>query len=338
MAKTRIAVSSPPEIGILMYPGVQMSAALGLVDLFFYADLLVRRRLGLGGPVLRTSQIAADGIKGTLTRLTDTAPGHDGPPFAIIMPPCRSPSTKQFSQDLIDWLREQHGAGIILAAVCGGGFLLAETGLLQGRTATTHYDLTTFYAERFPDVILDTDELMIDHGDLITAGGLMAWTDLGLRFVERLLGRTAMTETARYLVLDAPGREQRFYSTFAPNLSHGDLPILKIQRWLQKVGPRGVTAGIRAKRAGLEERTVQRRFHKAIGLKPTEYCQQLRVSKARELLETTNDSIERIAWEVGYEDAGSFRKVFVRIAGLSPGDHRKRFGVRSSFPGASTLR
>lgn len=88
----------------------------------------------------------------------------------------------------------------------------------------------------------------------------MAWTDLGLRFVERLLGRRAMIETARYLVLDTPGSEQRFYSMFVPNLSHGDLPILKVQRWLQKVGTRSVTAGIMAKRAGLEERTFQRRF------------------------------------------------------------------------------
>jgi transcriptional regulator GlxA family with amidase domain len=327
--------NGPPEIGILMYPGVQLSAALGLIDLFFYANMLSQTRLGQSEPLLRISQLDADG---KLSRRTDTAPDYGGAPLAIVLPPClTAPGPGVFSDDLIDWLRNQHDAGVTLAAVCGGGFLLAETGLLQGRTATTHYSLTTLYSHRFPNVVLDADKLIIDHGDVVTAGGLMAWTDLGLRLVERVLGRTAMVETARFLLLDLPGREQRFYSIFTPKLAHGDAAILKVQHWLQKVGTRNVTAGIMAKRAGLEERTFLRRFHKATGFRPIEYCQQMRVGKARELLEESALPIGEVAWEVGYKDPGSFRKVFVRITGLTPGDHRKRFGAQE--PGnASTIR
>ena len=315
----------PPEIGILMYPGVQMSAALGLVDLFFFADKLARKRLDQTGPALRVSQLEA---AGTLHRLTDTAPEHDGVPSAIILPPCVSaPRSASLNQELLVWLRAQHASGVTLGAVCGGGFLLAETGLMQGRTATTHVSLTTLYADRFPDVVLDADKMVIDHGDVVTAGGLMAWTDLGLRFVEHLLGRALMLETARFLVLDAPGREQRFYGVFSPNLRHGDAAILKVQQWLAQTGARNVTAAAMADHAALEERTFLRRFAKATGMKPTEYCQQLRVGKARELLETTATPINAIAWEVGYEDPGSFRKVFFKVTGLSPSDHRRRFGL-----------
>ncbi len=147
----------------------------------------------------------------------------------------------------------------------------------------------------------------------------MAWTDLGLRLVDRLLGPELMIETARYLLIDPPGREQRYYSPFAPRLDHRDAAILKAQHWLQANGARGATLAAMAACAGLEERTFLRRFHKATGLKPTDYCQRLRIGRARSLLEAGGNTIEQIAWTVGYEDAGAFRKVFQRITGLTPG-------------------
>jgi transcriptional regulator GlxA family with amidase domain len=328
--------NGPPEIGILLYPGVQMSAVLGLADMFFFADKLSRTRLNQTEPLLRVSQLDAGG---TLKRITDTAPQYSGSPRVIILPPCfKAPSECAISDDLLAWLRAQHTAGVVLAAVCGGGFVLAQTGLLQGRSATTHYSLTTLYTDRFPDVVLDADKLVIDHGDLVTAGGLMAWTDLGLRLIERLLGRTAMAETARFLVIDVPGREQRFYQMFTPKRTHGDEAILKIQDWLSKVSPRAITTISMAKHAGLEERTFQRRFRRATGLAPTAYCQHLRINRARELLEATAQPISKIAWDVGYDDPGSFRKMFFKITGLTPNEHRKRFGVQPRDGVASTIR
>lgn len=103
---------------------------------------------------------------------------------------------------------------------------------------------------------------------------------------------------------------------------------MKVQHWLQRNGARDVTTGAMAQMAGLEERTFQRRFGAATGLKPIEYCQHLRIGKARGLLEAGNDPVDQIAWEVGYEDPAAFRKLFVRVTGLSPGDYRRRFGVR----------
>ncbi len=226
---------------------------------------------------------------------------------------------------LVDWLRERHGEGTMLASVCGGTFLLAETGLLSGRAVTTHWNYAKEFLERFPGVMLNTDRLIIDGGDIISAGGLMSWTDLGLKLVDRFLGPVVMAQTARMMLVDPPGREQRYYSGFAPRLPHGDAAVLRAQHFLQANEGRDARLATLAEHAGLEERTLLRRFQKATGLTTTEYAQRLRVAKAQELLQFGRLPVERISWEVGYSDAGAFRKIFHRIVGLTPGEYRQRF-------------
>jgi transcriptional regulator GlxA family with amidase domain len=178
-------------------------------------------------------------------------------------------------------------------------------------------DVRRGLARRFPDIFIEPDRLVIDDGYIITAGAVLAWADLGLSLVERLLGPSAILATAHFMLLDPSGREQRFYSGFAPRLQHGDRAILAIQHWLQTQASQPVTVSALADRAGLGERTFLRRFIKATGVKPTEYHQRLRVARTRELLELTSDTIEQIAVAVGYEDAGGYRRTFKRIMGLA---------------------
>jgi transcriptional regulator GlxA family with amidase domain len=283
---------------------------------------------------LRVSHFAPDPAEDTPETLlacrSDTHPDLPHRPVAVILPPSLAePPRAAAAGESVAWLLELHAKGTLLCSVCAGAFLLAETGLLAGRAATTHWNLAEAFAARFPEVRLDAEKLVIDEGDVITAGGLLAWTDLGLRLVERLLGPTVMLETARVLLADPAGREQRFYSRFSPRLQHGDAAILKVQHWLQRQNGKRATVPTMAARAGLTERTFLRRFRRATGLRPTEYCQHLRVGKAREMLEFTRHSVEEIAWSVGYEDPGSFHQLFHRMMGLSPGEYRRRFGVQA---------
>jgi transcriptional regulator GlxA family with amidase domain len=319
------------EIAVLIYPGAQLGAAHGLTDLFSVANLMESRRLGEGAPRLRYSHWRARADGDGAERIFDSHPGLPGEPDFVIMPPAVvAPITAEEAAPLALWLRGRHEEGATLASVCAGAFLLGETGLLEGRAATTHWFYANDFAERFPSARMDIDKLVIDDGDLITAGGIMAWTDLGLKLVDRLLGPTAMLDTARFLLVDPPGREQRHYSVFSPRLRHGDEAVLKVQHWLQATGAREASLSAMAEKAGLEARTFLRRFHKATGLKPTEYCQHLRVGKAREMLETTARPVEQISWEVGYEDPGAFRKVFVKVTGLGPREYRQRFGLAAA--------
>jgi transcriptional regulator GlxA family with amidase domain len=167
--------------------------------------------------------------------------------------------------------------------------------------------------------------MVIDYGDVVTGGGVLAWADLGLRLTERFLGPTVMLDTARYMNADPPGREQRFYSGFEPRTKHGDGAILEAQHWVSAQRESAVTVADIARHAGLEPRTFLRRFVQATGMKPSEYQQRLRMTRAREMLEFSRTSVDEIASSVGHDDAGGFRRVFRKILGLTPSDYRRRF-------------
>jgi transcriptional regulator GlxA family with amidase domain len=263
---------------------------------------------------------------GAMTPCHDTQPGNNRYPDIVIVPGrLAGPLKDEDAAPFAKWLIKQHAKGATLAASCGGTFLLAESGLLSGRPATTHWLYADAFRKRFPDVRLDEDKILIDDGEIITAGGLMAWTDLGMCLVDRIFGPTVTMKASRYFLVDTAGREQRHYRSFTPRLTHNDEAIVKVQHWLQRTNARAVTVADMAKHARLEERTFLRRFKAATGMKPIEYAQHLRMDKARELLQFTRRPVDQIAWTVGYEDAAAFRRLFQRLIGLAPGDYRRRF-------------
>ncbi|MCS3417214.1 transcriptional regulator GlxA family with amidase domain [Pseudomonas sp. BIGb0450] len=315
------------ELGVLIYSGAQMAAVHGLTDLFAVANRIAAEHQSAQLPSLRISHWQAETGQAP-TRVFDTQPGTVQALTALLIPPSIAGfSEGQASSELLDWLRQQHRTGTILGGVCVGSILLAESGLLDGRSATTHWTSAKSFAERYPAIRLEADKPIVDDGDLITTAGLMAWSELGLRLVDRLLGPSIAASTARFLVIEHSDSASECGSNFAPILAHGDAAILKVQHWLQASGAVDVSLAAMAQEAGLEERTFLRRFRAATGLKPTEYCQHLRVGKARQMLEFTNGTIDHIAWTVGYQDPGAFRATFKKITGLAPSDYRSRFGV-----------
>lgn len=313
-----------PEVGLVLYPGCQLAMVHGMTDLFAIAGQFAAR---LGAEPVRVSHWRLR-EEGGFARCHDTHEGEPGSPAYLIVPGrLAGPMGPEEAGPYARFLLDRHAQGAVLASNCGGAFVLGATGLLSGRPATTHWLFANAFRDRFPDVLLDPDKMVIEDGDIVTAGGLMAWTDLGLRLVDRLFGPSVTVETGRFLLVDPAGREQRHYSSFSPRMTHGDEPILKVQHWLQARGARAVSVPEMASEAGMEERTFLRRFKAATGLKPTEYAQHLRIGRARELLESTRRPVEQIGWSVGYEDAAAFRKLFHRLVGLSPGEYRQRFGV-----------
>ncbi|MCF4979409.1 helix-turn-helix domain-containing protein [Pseudomonas gessardii] len=317
------------ELGVLIYHCAQMAAVHGLTDLFGVANRIAAEHQSRQLPLLRVSHWQVNG-DGTPVRSFDSQPGPDQPLMAVLVPP----SIGEFCEEqappaLLHWLRLQHAAGTVLGGVCIGSIMLARSGLLDGRRATAHWSSANTFASRFPAVRLEADKPMVDDGDLITTAGLMAWSELGLRLVERLMGPSIAADTARFLVIAHSDSASQCGSNFAPILSHGDEAILKVQHALQASGAVDVSLTAMAQAAGLEERTFLRRFRNATGLKPTEYCQHLRVGKARQMLEFTNTTIDQIAWTVGYQDPSAFRAIFKKITGLAPSDYRNRFGVKA---------
>lgn len=321
------AQRSTVELGVLIYQGAQLAAVHGLTDLFGVANRIAAEHESAQLPLLRVSHWQVD-AHGTPARTFDSHPGPEQPMMAVLVPP----SIAEFTEDqappaLLEWLRLEHAGGTVLGGVCIGSIMLARSGLLDGRSATTHWSSAKSFAACYPAVRLEADKPIVDDGDLITSAGLMAWSELGLRLVDRLMGPSVAADTARFLVIEHSASASQCGSNFAPILRHGDGAVLKVQHWLQASGAVDVSVAAMAQEANLEERTFLRRFRNATGLKPTEYCQHLRVGKARQMLEFTNGTIDHIAWTVGYQDPSAFRVIFKKITGLSPSDYRNRFGV-----------
>lgn len=316
----------PIEIGIVLYPHVQMAAVLGITDLFALAQKIAAQHNQDNVPMMRVSHWALKAPKSAPVRVYDSMPSTQSALQMLILPPSlETPISAQQAKPYLNWMVDQHSAGVKLASICAGAFLLGETGLLKGRTITTHWLYEEKFINRFADVHLDLDQLIVDSGDILTAGGVMAWTDLGLRLVARYFGAEVMIDTAKTLLIDPPGRQQRYYNAFAPRLAHGDDAILGVQQWLEETGAKNITLSDMARYANMGERTFLRRFRKATGMNTTDYTQRLRIARARDMLQTTMTPIDSIAWDIGYKDVSAFRKVFTRIVGLTPSDYRRRF-------------
>ncbi|UYV36096.1 helix-turn-helix domain-containing protein [Rhodobacteraceae bacterium D3-12] len=299
-----------PEIALLSYSGAQQAAMLGLHDLFTLASGISRKR---SGPELTLSM--------------NTPPAQT--PDIAILPPNMSGARGDADEALLDWLRAAHGQGAVLASVCAGAFWLGHAGLLDGRPATTHWMLEDEFCAAFPKAQLYPERLLIDDHDIVTAGGLMAWVDLGLFFVERLLGPDIVTQTARHMLVDPRGREQRNWRSFRPRLSHGDDRILPLQHAIESAPAADHSVVALAARARLSPRSLHRRFRAATGLTPNAYVQALRIEKARGLFERSRDSVATIARAVGYEDTPAFTRLFRSSTGLTPSEYRARFSVSS---------
>lgn len=314
------------DIGLLLYPGAQRAAVHGLADLFLVANRVATELGAVKLPSVRISFWQADEA-GQLQPAPESLPAVASNLRVLIIPPSleSAPQGELLERHRAS-LCQLHRHGTVLASVCIGVFFIAASGLLDGRPACTHWNYVHSLAQRFPKVRVEAQQPLLDDGDIVTSAGLMAWTDLGLRLLERFMGATVARETARYLAVD-PVAAPLPGAVFNPRLDHGDEAVLKVQHWLQGNGGQDADLASMAACAGLEERTFLRRFRAATGLRPTEYCQQVRVGRACRLLEFTRRNVEQIAWGVGYQDPGAFRKVFQRITGLTPSDYRRRFAV-----------
>lgn len=236
---------------------------------------------------------------------------------------------------LYPWLRDQHRRGAIIAGVCAGAGLVAEAGLLDGRTATTHWGVVEACRRRHPAVRWLPERLITESDRVLCSGGVYASVDLSLYLVEKLCGHAVAVETARALLLETPRTWQNGYAAEPPETVHDDARIREAQQWLFRHFTETVRIESLATQAGMSPRTFARRFKLATGETPMSYLHRLRVNAARHLLEDELQSIRQVCQAVGYDDVAYFRRLFRRYTGTSPRAYRERFGT--SPPGTVAL-
>ena len=226
---------------------------------------------------------------------------------------------------IINWLRDLYGCGSHIASICTGAFVLAETGLLDGKTATTHWCQAKNFAKRYPHIKLKPERLITDEGDLFCSGGFNSGIDLSLYLVEKYCGHQIALESSKFAVFDIGRTSQMPYTIFQYQKDHRDSQILTVQDWIEDKYDQNFSYAELARHHGMSRRTLERRFKAATGDSPLTYQQRVRVEKAKRMLEDGQRSFEEITYQVGYEDSGSFRKVFIRQAGLRPTEYRDKF-------------
>jgi transcriptional regulator GlxA family with amidase domain len=234
-------------------------------------------------------------------------------------------SVLRHESSVIDWLEQQNRAGAQIAAICTGAFVLAETGLLDGKIATTHWGAADEFRQRYPEVDLKPERLLTDAGDLFCSGGMNAGFDLCLYLVETYCGHEVAVQSAKAMVSDLGRRLQSPYSMLRFPKDHDDVQILEAQEWMETNYSQALTYGELASKVGLSRRSFERRFKAATGDTPLVYLQRIRVQAAKQMLETRRLSFDEVAYELGYSDSGSFRSIFRRHTGLLPGQYRRRF-------------
>lgn len=230
--------------------------------------------------------------------------------------------------ELVQWVRSMHKRGAVLCSACSGIFLLAETGLFDGKDATVHFGYARPFAAAYPGVPIHPERVLVISGvreDLVCSGASTTWHDLVLYLIARYAGATAAQEVARIFALQWHQDGLTPYIVFEGRSDHGDAEIQGAQRWLEKHFSVANPVEEMIKHSRLAERTFKRRFTGATGLTPIEYVQRLRVEDGKRRLERTEASIDEISWQVGYEDPAFFRRLFKRGTGMTPGAYRKRF-------------
>ncbi len=320
------------NIAIIAYDNCLQSGIAGMLDLFTLANW-EQKRLSADAKSLfcHTEVITLDGEPVTSFSRQQVTANHSlaecqNIDLLIVPGVMGRPDWLLEQSALVDWIATQHQNGVVVASACSGAFLLAEAGILQGRQATTHWQLAERFRQRFPKTDLQIDRLIIDGIDYLCAGGTGAHSDLALHLIAKYGSKHLANVCARMMLIDSSRRDQAPFVKFKGSREHIDEPILKVQQWLDRYYREKVSVRIMAKRSGLNERTFLRRFRKATGEAPLEYLQKMRIEKAKQLLTGTDQSLEAITRAVGYVDLSSFRRLFSQIVGISPTAYRQRFG------------
>lgn len=233
--------------------------------------------------------------------------------------------TIKYGAPALEWLQYHYQQGADIASVCTGAFFLAATGLLDGKTATTHWGFVDLFQKMFPQINLKPERLITDEGDLYCSGALYSGIDLSIYLVEKYCGHEVAVQCAKTLIHDMNRNSQAPYAAFQFQKKHKDEKIKNAQQWLESNFMEEFGIEKVAQKYGMSRRTFERRFKNATGDTPLLYLQRTKVETAKRLLETYSLSFDEICYRVGYENSNFFREVFRKHTGLLPTEYQKKF-------------
>lgn len=229
------------------------------------------------------------------------------------------------NQELVEWIIRQYKNGAEVASLCVGAFLLAATGLLNGKSCSTHWQAATTLKQLFPKVLLTTEKLMTDENGIYTSGGAFSSANLVIYLIEKYANWHLAVECAKMFQIDMDRKSQAHFIIFEGQKAHRDQQVKKAQRYIEKNYQDKLTIDQLCGEVALSRRNFQRRFKKATGNTIIEYIQRVKIEAVKKHLETTRKTVSELMYEVGYSDMKSFRNLFRKITGLSPVEYKRKY-------------
>jgi transcriptional regulator GlxA family with amidase domain len=322
------------KITLLALHNTIATTLLGPMDVFFQAGQLWNHIHGLPlTPFFEVQIVSADGqpvkcLNGVELRPHGAIGQVDQTDLILIPSVTDIARTIRHGQAGLDWLRHHHGRGAHIASVCTGAFFLAETGLLDGKTATTHWGFVDQFRRMYPQVRLKPERLITDEGDLFCAGALAAGIDLAIYLVEKYCGHETAVQCSKALLHDMGRTSQTPYSVFQFQKNHTDDAVKRAQQWIENNHTQTMDLNAVASDHGMSRRTFERRFKQATGDTPLSYLQRTRVEAAKRMLDNHNITFDEISYRLGYENSSHFREIFKRHTGLLPTEYQNHFRIQ----------
>jgi transcriptional regulator GlxA family with amidase domain len=322
------------NVTVLFLDETFSSTAIGPMEVFRHAGCLWNSLTGgQPAPRFRVTTASADGravrCDGPIYIQPDTSI-HSIRKTDVIFVPTTGPSIEDVVErnaPLVPWLRRWQKRGVAIASVCSGVGLVAETGMLDGRRATTHWGLAERFREKYPQVKWMPELMVTEDRGFYCGGGVHAALDLSLYLVEKFCGHEIAVQTSKALLIETPRAWQSGFAIVPLKTDHHDEAISAAQEWLHENFHRNFPLELVAGRVAMSVRNFVRRFKQATGDSPLIYLQKVRIAAAKRLLESDHRSVQEIGHAVGYEDVAFFRELFERHTGVPPSAYRKRFGV-----------
>jgi transcriptional regulator GlxA family with amidase domain len=232
---------------------------------------------------------------------------------------------------LVDWIAQQYKEGAEIASMCTGAFMLASTGLLDGRNCSTHWSAADNFRTFFPRVILQAEELITDENGIYTNGGGYSFLNLMIYLVEKYYDRQTAIYCSKIFQVEIDRQSQSPFTIFTGQKSHGDEMVKKAQAYIEKNLHEKISVEHLSSKFAVGRRNFDRRFIKATGNTPVEYLQRVKIESAKKALETSRKTVNEVMYEVGYSDVKAFREVFRKITGMSPLEYRGKYNKEAAI-------
>ncbi|MGV3764868.1 MAG: GlxA family transcriptional regulator [Chitinophagaceae bacterium] len=229
------------------------------------------------------------------------------------------------NRPMINWIEKQYHSGAAIASICTGAFLLAASGLLNGKRCSTHWAAENNFRRMFPEVDLQPDQLITDEKGIYTNGGAFSFLNLMIYLVEKYFDRATAIYCAKVFQIEMDRNNQSAFAIFTGQKQHGDELVQRAQTFIERHVQEKISMEELSLKLAIGRRNFDRRFIKATGNTPVEYAQRVKVEAAKKALESSRKTISEIMYEVGYLDVKAFREVFRGITGMSPLEYRSRY-------------